>query len=193
MRRDMRKTIDVLVGVVLVTLVVLGFARPAAAYPPGTALTITASKTHVTSSETVIFTANHAKPYTSVKFTYGKSSKSVTADASGVAVVALKTSGTGAWLAKAVNLSETATTTVWAPKISLNKSSSKPGTSNSVKVQYTQVGSVITVIVGGSTYTSTGAGSGTVNVAITTPAKGKYNVLVYVGAQLMATLKLDAK
>jgi hypothetical protein len=193
MRRDIRRTVDVLVAVVIVTLAMLGFMRPAAAYPPGTALTLTASKLHVTSSETVNFTANHAKPYTSVKFTFGNSSKSVTANAAGVAVAALKAPGTGSWLAKATNLSETATTTVWSPKISLTKSSSKPGTLNSVRIQYTEPGAVLTVIVGTSTQLGTGVGSSTAVVSFVTPPKGKYNVLVYVGSQLMATLKLDAK
>ena len=44
-------------------------SQPAAAYPPGTGLTLTANKLHVTSSETVTFTANFAKPYTTVRFT----------------------------------------------------------------------------------------------------------------------------
>lgn len=193
MRRDIRRFVDILVGVAFAALLVLGLARPAAAYPPGTSLTLTANKLHVTSSETAIFTANFAKPYTSVKFTYGSSSKTVMANGSGVAVVSLKTPGTGMWVARAVNLTESATTTVYAPKISLTKSTSKPGTTNSVKVQFVQPGTVLTVMIGNTSYYSSGAGTGTVTINFVTPPKGRYNVLVYVSTQLFATLRLDSK
>lgn len=193
MRRDIRRFIDVLVGIAFVALLLVGLARPAAAYPPGTSLTLTANKIHAISGETVTFTANFAKPYTSVRFTYGSSSKSVSANASGIAVVGLKTPGTGLWVARAVNLTETATTTVYAPKISLTKSTSKPGTTNSVKVQYAQPGVVLTVVVGNATYYSTGAGPNVVTINFVTPPKGRYNLLVYVSTQLFATLRLDSK
>ncbi len=193
MRSNLRKMIDALVGIALVAVLVLVVAKPSSAYPPGSSLTLTSNKTHVTSSENVTFTASYATPFTSVKFTYGKLTKSVTANGSGVAVVTLKTGGTGVWVAKAQNASATATTTVYAPKISLTKSSAKPGTSNSVKVQFTQPGSLLNVVVGSQTYTGVGAGSNTVTINFPTPAKGRYTVLVFVNSQQFSALRLDSK
>ena len=171
----------------------LALTNPASAYPPGSSLTLSSNKTHVTSSENVTFTAQYASPFKSVKFTYGKLSKSVTTNGSGVAVVTLKTGGTGIWTAKAQNLSASATTIVYAPKISLTKSSAKPGTANSVKVQYTQPGSLLSVVVASQTYTGSGAGSNTVTINFPTPAKGRYTVLVFVNAQQFASFRLDSK
>ena len=80
-----------------------------------------------------------------------------------------------------------------SPKISLTNSSARTGSANSVKVQHTQPGAVLTVVLGSSSYYGTGAGTSVVTIGFVTPPKGRYSVLVFVGAQLFATLRLDSK
>ena len=193
MRSNLRRTIVVALSAALASLVTFAGLSPVAAYPPGAVLTLVANKTHVSSSETVTFTATYAAPNSSVKFTYGKQTKTVKADAAGVAVVALKTGGTGVWVAKAQNLAATATTTVYAPKVSLTKSSANRGTTNSVKIQYTQPGAVLTLMVGGQAYSGVGAGSSTVTINFVMPAKGRYTILVFINAQQFTSLRVDSK
>ena len=193
MNGKVRRVIGAVVAAMGLSLLVGAVAQPAAAYPPGATLTLVANKVHVTSSETVTFTATYATPNSSVKFTYGKQTKTVKANGAGTAVVALKTSGTGVWVAKAQNLAAVATTTVYAPKISLTKSSANRGTSNSVKIQFTQPGALLAVIIGGQTYTGTGAGASTVTINFTMPPKGKYTLLVFINSTQFAALKVESK
>lgn len=189
----MRRYIDVLVGIAVLAVLVLGFIRPAAAYPPGTDLTLSSNKVHVAEGERVTLTANNAQPSTRVKFSLCDERKTVMADGFGVASVSLKASDRGICIARATNTTEVATTTVYVPKVTPVRWGSEYRGGNAVKIQYTQPGAVLSVVVGSSTFTGTGAGSGTVVISFDAPKKFKGAVLVYVNTQLITAFKLDSK
>ena len=193
MHKDMRRYIDLLVGIAVLAVVVLGFIRPAAAYPPGTNLTITSNKVHVAAGERVTLTANHAQPGTRVKFSLCEERKRVTADEFGVASVSLRAEERGICQAKAVNGAEVATTTVYVPKVSLVRSDSEHRQGSAVRVQYAQPGSVISVVVGSATYTGTGAGSSPVVISFNAPKKFRGAVMVYVNTQLITAFHAESR
>lgn len=191
MHKDMRRYIDLLVGIAVLAVIALGFIRPVAAYPPGTNLTINANKVHVAAGDRVTLTANNAQPSTRVKFSLCEERKNALADAFGVATVSLKVSDRGVCLARAVNGSETATTTVYVPKASLVRGESERRSGNAVKFQYTQPGAVLSVVVGNTTFTGVGAGDSSVVVPFTTPKKFKGAVLVYVNTVVITAFRFD--
>lgn len=77
MARTPRRLIDALVALLIVTLAFVGFARPAAAYPPGQSLTVSVKALIQTANANrVEFIVRKAKPGANVRMQFEEVSKS---------------------------------------------------------------------------------------------------------------------
>lgn len=188
MSATLRRLIDVLVAIVVVALALLGFSRPAQAYPPGTQLTLNIkSLERVGTGTDIEFIVRHARPGTNVKVKFEEVSKIKQANTQGIAVFSFDGPRTGIHLAAAYSGSERARTTVYLPAASLRLTKSEVGASNSVTVRYAKPGAVVSVKIGMRTVSKTANEDGVAVVSFKAPSSRIYSVLVFVGSERIAS------
>jgi hypothetical protein len=186
MSREPRKLIDLLVAVVVVALAVLGFARPASAYPPGVDLTInTKSIVDTTAGKRVEFVVRHAAPRAMVKVKFEDETKSKRASSRGVAVFSFEGPEVGRHLAAAYSGGDRASTTVYLADATLLRLRSAARSTNYVTITGAKPGEVATVEYGTKTLNRTIKQSGSAVIGFQVPARGAYEIKVYIGPILV--------
>ncbi len=191
MSREPRKLIDLLVAVVVLTLAVLGFARPASAYPPGTALT--ANVKTVTQladgNHRIEFIVRHAKPGATVTFKFEDTTKQKPANTAGIAVFSYRGPSTGVHLAAALSRGERASTTAYLTDVDLLRVRAAAGSTNYVTVRAAKPGAVVTVQHGTRSRSTTVKADNSAMVTFIVPKAGEYTVKVYLGSKLLGSYK----
>ncbi len=189
MARTPRKLIDGLVALLILTLAVVGFARPAQAYPPGQSLTVNVkSFTNGENGNRVEFIVRHAKPGTSVRMNFEDEQKSKNAGSNGIAVFSFVAPTSGVHIAAAYNRAERASTTLYVADASLLRARSAAGSSNYVTVSGVRAGAVVSAKIGDKSYSGIVGSNNRVVLTVKVPAKGAYSVRVFVGTKLLETL-----
>lgn len=191
MSREPRKLIDLLVAVVVLTLAVLGFARPASAYPPGTALTVNVKSITVLfdGDQRVEFIVRHAKPGALVKLKFEELTKQKNANTSGIAVFSFRGPSAGVHLAAALSRGERASTAVYLTNVELLRTRAAAGSTNYVTVTSARVGAVVTVKYGNKSKSAIVSSKNRAIVSFTVPKAGDYAIKVFIGSTQVESFK----
>ncbi|MEN9710713.1 MAG: hypothetical protein RL441_705 [Actinomycetota bacterium] len=189
MSREPRKLIDLLVAVVVLTLAVLGFARPASAYPPGTALTVNVKSVTVLfdGDRRVEFIVRHAKPGAIVKLNFEDLTKQKNANSSGIAVFSFRGPGSGVHLAAAYSRSERASTAAYLTNVGLLRLRAAADSTNYVTVTSAKPGSIVTVKYGNKMKSATVNAKNRALIGFTVPKAGNYSIKVFIGSTQVAS------
>lgn len=135
MARTPRRLIDALVALLIVTLAFVGFARPAAAYPPGQSLTVSVKALIQTANANrVEFIVRKAKPGANVRMQFEEVSKSKPANSQGIAVFSFTAPASGVHIGAAYSLSERASARLYVTDATLLRTRAAAGSTNYVTV-----------------------------------------------------------
>ena len=163
----------------------LSTGMPASAYPPGQALTLTASSTQVLKATTITVNIRQAKPgIVTVKF--GTTVKRTVASSTyKTPSILFKPSAAGVYIVNAKALDgEQATTRVYVPSRTI-ATAARVGTVTNAVIRYAKPGSLVKVSVGSEDYYGTVGSAGTAVVPFALENLGQQYVKVTVGTLVM--------
>ena len=176
----MKKSMKIAVGSIAGLFLASALVSPAAAYPPGQAMTITLSNSQMVAVRTnVTVTVSNARQG-SVRIRVGTKNTTTVANSSFIARRVVAPSAAGIYTVTATASDESASKTLYVPSASI-PTRARFGVRTYVTVRYAKPGTVVTVTTPDDTFTKTVAANGKVLVPYSTGSLGANAITVTLG------------